>query len=433
MTPHRTRLGVPLRAGWLVREQVELAPPDGSLHVVAHSEPVTDIGSADFAAGYGELFAEHLPGYEEIDVRDVQLFGGRPAVLRRYRHVPADGAPLTQIAAYLVEDGIGHVVTATTTTSRFASVEGDLLTLLTQFGLDRSAVTERPSPPFAATASPSRSPAGGPVSAPWRGKQAKGSRSDVSTLADLSADELVALAQLFGHERFPYLDEADAADATGDSGAAVVRSALRSLAARGLLTTSETGSPAAREDLGRAVGVALDPLLAVTVEVEGDGGTLVALALDDERCVELLRRSGGVYTLRDGSAAALLDRLAELTGAEYASKEATGTAAQVPAVAIDRARAFARTGDADGASREIAEHADLLDALLDAASVSRVRAVHRAEGAVHGGELVWLQTKQGMVWILEPTVDGEGATAATVVARPTGRDDLYAELLALLP
>jgi hypothetical protein len=55
----------------LVREQVECTPPDGSLHVVAFSEPVQDTTTADFAAGYGQLFAEHLPGYEEIDVRDV--------------------------------------------------------------------------------------------------------------------------------------------------------------------------------------------------------------------------------------------------------------------------------------------------------------------------------------------------------------------------
>lgn len=435
MTGHRTRLGLPVRPGWLVREQVECTPPDGSLHVVAFSEPVQDVSTADFAAGYGQLFAEHLPGYEEIDVRDVQLFGGRPAVLRRYRHVPADGAPLTQIAAYLVEGGIGHVVTATTTTSRFSAVEGDLLALLSQFDLDRSAVTERPSP-LPAPESRSRGTSGGTLAfAPWRdrGKKGKGAGGEVSTLADLSADELVALARLLGHERFPHLDEADAADAAGEAGNAVVRAALRSLSARGLVTPTEAGSPAPQDDLARALDVALDPRLAVTVEVEGDEATLVALALDEERCVELVHRGGGVYTLRDGPAAALLDRLGELTGAGAASKATKGAPADVTALAIDRARAFARLGDTEGASGELAGHPDLLAALLDAASVNRVRTVHRADGAVHGGELVWLQTRDGSAWVLEPSVDGEGGAAPMVAARPTGKDDLHAELLALLP
>jgi hypothetical protein len=426
MTAHRTRLGLPVRPGWLVREQVECAPPDGSLHVVAFSEPVHDTTTADFAAGYGRLFAEHLPGYEEIDVRDVQLFGGRPAVLRRYRHVPADGAPLTQIAVYLVEDGIGHVVTATTTSSRFSSVEGDLLGLLAQLDLDRSAVADQ-APPTASPPTSSRRLA----STPWRGGGKK-KKVDVTTLADVSADELVALAQLSGFERFPYLDEADVADATGETGAAVRRAALRSLAARGLVANGSDGAGSASGDLASAIEMALDPPLVLTVEVEGDQATLVALAIDDERCVEIEHRGGGVYSLRDGAAAALLDRVAALTGAADAASSAKGTPAEVSALAVDRARAFARTGDAEGASRELADHPDLLQALLDAASVSRVRAVHRSGDAVHGGEVVWVQTKDGAAWVLEPIADGDGS-APTVHARPLGRDELYAELLSLVP
>lgn len=428
MTLHRTRLGVPTRPGWLVREQVECAPPDGSLHVVAFSEPVHDTTTADFAAGYGQLFAEHLPGYEEIDVRDVQLFGGRPAVLRRYRHVPADGAPLTQIAAYLVEGGIGHVVTATTTSSRFASVEGDLLGLLAQFDLDHSAVVDQ-APPTASPATSSK----GLASMPWRGGGKKAKKADVTTLADVSADELVALAQLFGYDRFPYLDEADGADATGEAGASVRRAALRSLAARGFVTNGSDGGAHAQDDLASAIEMALDPPLVLTVEVEADDATLVALAVDDQRCVEIVHRGGGVYTLREGVAAALLDRVAGLTGAADAASSAEGTPVEVPALAVDRARAFARTGDAEGASRELADHPGLLQALLDAACVSRVRAVHRSGDAVHGGELVWVQTKSGAAWVLEPLADGDGGPTPTVHARPLGRDELYAELLSLLP
>jgi hypothetical protein len=419
-----------MRPGWLVREQVEVAPPDGSLHLVAYSEPVTDTTTADFAAGYGQLFAEHLPGYEEIDVREVQLFGGRPAVLRRYRHVPADGAPLTQIGAYLVEGGVGHVVVATTTTSRFAAVEGDLLGLLAQFNLDRSAIVDQAAASVPSGAQTSTTPR--LSSTPWRGGGKKPKGSATAVIADLSADELVALSHLFRHDRFPYLDDTDVVDALGDVGAPVRRAALRSLAARGLVSTGPDGSVVPTEDLRKAIEVSLDPPLVVSVEVEGDTTTRVALAVDDERCVEIVHRGGSVYTLRHSAAAGLLQRVATLTGAVEAGTSAKGVPAEVPALAMDRARAFARTGDRDGAARELADHPELLEAVLGARSFSRVRSVHRSGDALHGGELLWLQTREGSAWLLEPTSDGEGR-AEVVQARPVGRDDLDAGLLELLP
>jgi hypothetical protein len=427
VTGHRTRLGIPARPGWLVREQVELAPPDGSLHVVAYSEPVHDATTADFAAGYGRLFAEHLPGYEEIDVRDAQLFGGRPAVLRRYGQVPADGAPLTQVSAYLVEGGVGHVVTATTTTSRFASVEGELLGLLAQFDLDRSAAIERP--PVAVPM-----PRGDDQGTPFPTWTTKVTKSKGSTPAGvpLSADELMALARLLGHDRFPFLDEADAADATGESSAAVLRAALRSLSARGLVATSADGALVVQDELRDAARVALDPPLVVTVEVEAEGRTLVGLAVDAERCTEIVHDGAGVYEVRAGEAQVLLQRVAHLARAVDASAKVEGGSSTVPALAIDRARAFARTGDAAGAARELEDHPELRDALVGATCFSRVRTVHRADGAVHGGELVWLTAGDGTAWVLEPSSDGDGM-ATEVVARPIARDALYAELLGLLP
>jgi hypothetical protein len=415
----------------LVREQVECAPPDGSLHVVAFSEPVQDgTTTTDLASGYGQLFAEHLPGYEEIDVREVQLFGGRPAVLRRYRQVPPEGAPLSQISAYLVEDGIGHVVTATTTTSQFATAEGDLLTLIAQFDIDRSAVVDQvptrlePGPPGRGSLS----------STPWRGPARKkaGSGSDTVALADLSADELVTLARLEGFVGFPFLDDLDAADAMGEAREAVLRASLRALAARELLVVSSDGASVPREDVAGAVRLASDPPLVVTVEVDGDQRALTGLAIDDERCVEVERLGGGIYTLRSGPAHALLDRLGEIASASSASKTAKGGSATVPALAIDRARALAHTGDSEGASREISDHANLIAALMDAPTFQRVRTVHRVGDVVHAGELVWLQTQSMTAWLLRP-VAGEEAGASMVEARAVGRDELYEELLALLP
>jgi hypothetical protein len=424
-------LGLAVRPGWLVREQVECAPPDGSFHVTAFSEPVPEGATTHaFAAGYGQLFAEHLPGYEEIDVREVRLFGGRPAILRRYRHVPADGAPLTRIAAYLVEGSTGHVAVATTTTSRFSEIEGDLLGLLAQIDLDRSTTADQ----SGAAGAPGGQSATSPTlsSTPWRdgGKKAKAAK--VVTVAEVTADELIALAHLFRHDRFPYLDETDSADAMGEAGAPVRRAALRSLGARGLLARGPDGSLVPADGLAKAVEVALDPPLVVSVEVEGGAPELVAMAVDDERCVEVVRRGGGVYTVREGAAAGLIDRVATLTGAVDAGTSDKGAAAVVPAIAVDRARAFARTGDPDGAARELAGHPDLLQALLDATHVCRVRAVHRSGDALHGGELLWLQTSDGRAWVMEPQAEGERSDP-TVQVRPIGRDDLYAELLSLLP
>ena len=432
MSPHRTRLGIPIRPGWLVREQVECTPPDGSLHVVALSEPVVEgTSTADLAAAHGQRCAEHLPGYEEIDVRDVRLFDGRPAMLRRHRHVPSEGAPLSQVSAYVVEDGIGHVVTATTTTSQFAALEGDLLTLLAQFDLERSAVVDRVPPrPVPGSQKPRRDLA----STPWRGRRGKKAApaAEPEVLADLSADELVTLARLQGYEGFPFLDELEVADAAGESSEAVLRTALRGLAARQLLVVSDSGAVAAREDLAVAVELAVDPPLAVTVEIDGEQRALAGLAVDDERWVEVDRRGGGIYTLRSGSAQELLPWLGEVTSASSLPTKAKGDATTVPALAIDRARALARTGDPEGATREIGDHPDLLAALLDSPTFHRVRSVHRADDVVHAGELVWLHTQGGAAWLLEPTADQEGE-APLVEARPVGRDELYEELLALLP
>lgn len=434
MTSHRTRLGLPARPGWLVREQVEAMAPDGSVHVVAFSEPVDDVTTSDFAAGYGQLLAEHLPGYEEVDVRQAQLFGGRAAVLRRYRHVPTDGAPLAQVAAYLVEGGIGHVVTATTTSSRFAAAEGDLLALLVQVDIDRSTVFERP----AMTVPPTLRAARGEVSwqdareawesAPSAGSEALGSQE----LGTLTGDELTALAQIVGAERFPFVDEADVADAVGDAAGGVLRAARRSLVARGLAAPSPDGSLVLESDLRRAVELAVDPNLVVTLESEGDDPELMAFAVEPVHMVEVGHVGAGAYRVLAGRSGDLVMRIATLTRAAAASDRPPGDPVAVSSVAIDRARAFLRTGDHDGARHELASQPELLDALTDATSFNRVRAVHRSAGVVHGGELLWCQTRSGAVWVLDqaPTAGGAPATAH---ARPVGRGDLYAELLALLP
>jgi hypothetical protein len=433
MTGHRMRLGLPAYPGWLVREQVEAVPPDGSVHVHAFSEPVQDATTGDFAAGYGQLLREVLPGYEEIDLREVQLFGGRPALLRRYRHVPTDGAPLTQLTAYLVEGGIGHVVTVTTATSRFAASEGELISLLTRIELDRSAALERP-----ATSPAIRGPRGEPswdaARSAWQSASKARTAKDVSpdVIADLSADELTALAQLVGGERFPFVDESEAADALGEAGPAVLRASRRSLSARGLVTPSADGTLALGEELRDAVALALDPDLVVTVEAEGAQDLRFALAADPSHAAEVQRLGGDGYRIGIHPAGHVVARVLQLTGAYSSSAKAAGDRTEVLAIAIDRARAFLRIGDHDAAARELGQQPALLDALATAASFNRVRSMFRRNGVVHGGELVWCQPASGAAWVLE-SVAKEGEAPTSIEARSVGRAELHAQLLALLP
>lgn len=432
MTAHRTRLGMPVRAGWLVREQVEVMPRDASMHLAAFSEPVEGVTTREFADGYGKLLADHLSGYEELDTREVRLFGGRDAVLRRYRHVPDEGSPLTQITAYLVEGGVGHTVTATASSNRFGTIEGDLLTLLSEIELDGSADVEREAVAVATAAHVAREPEWGDVRKAWE-RAKKPTRHGDDTLHDLSADELTALASLLGAGTFPFVDETDRADVVGDSRAAVLRAAIRSLMARGVVHVGPDGTVTIDDTVRAAIALALDPDLVVTLESDGATSRRVVLAADPAHTVEIHHRSNGVYGLITGTAADLVARVAELGEVRESKAPAGSTAATVPAIAIDRVRAFLKTGDREGAAKQMETQPEVFDALADASVFNRVRSVFRVGDVVHGGEMVWSQgDSQGIVEFV-PLPDATGAPVSTVEARPRSADDLYDVVRSLLP
>lgn len=317
--------------------------------------------------------------------------------------------------------------------ARFGSVEGDLLALLAEIELDPGSAQERGARREPSSPAPRPDASWDDVRPAWEATTRAHTAKAVNTdeVGDLTADELVAAAGLVGATTFPFLDESDTADVFGPSAPAVLRSARRSLSARGLASPAAEGSFAVRDDLGDAVRLAIDPDLIVTIETDADEAHRVAIAIDPSRTVEV-HHLNGIQRLATGAAADLLARISQLTHVPAVATTAGGEHLVVPAIAIDRARAFQRTGDRDGAARELEGRAPLLEALVDARSFTRLRTVFRSGGVVSGGELTWAQTRGGAAWILEPT-EGVGGPETSVQAGTVTRKDLYAELLALLP
>ena len=118
---------LPLPAGWSDRTAVTLvapAAPDGSVPnlVITREALCEGMGLAGFADGHANLMRDQVDAYELLSNGWEELDGERTLV-RTIRFQVADSAPLVQLQAFLVRDGLGYAICGTATEGAFAEAE----------------------------------------------------------------------------------------------------------------------------------------------------------------------------------------------------------------------------------------------------------------------------------------------------------------------
>src|SRR5215210_3674326 len=92
---YRTALTALIPEGWIVRESVELASPEGKGYVVAAADVLpSPLTAEEYAERYGNQLRERLPEYEELQVETIGRGAGETAVIRSFRWSPPEGQPL---------------------------------------------------------------------------------------------------------------------------------------------------------------------------------------------------------------------------------------------------------------------------------------------------------------------------------------------------
>ena len=118
---------LPLPAGWSDRTAVTIvapAAPDGSVPnlVITREALCAGMGLAGFADGHANLMRDQVDAYELLSNAWEEL-GGERALVRTVRFQVADSAPLVQLQAFLVRDGLGYAICGTATEEAFANAE----------------------------------------------------------------------------------------------------------------------------------------------------------------------------------------------------------------------------------------------------------------------------------------------------------------------
>ena len=118
---------LPLPAGWSDRTAVTIAAPaaaDGSVpNLVITREALCDgMGLAGFADGHANLMRDQVDSYELLS-NGWETLDGERTLVRMVRFQVADSAPLVQLQAFFVRDGLGYVICGTATEQAFPGAE----------------------------------------------------------------------------------------------------------------------------------------------------------------------------------------------------------------------------------------------------------------------------------------------------------------------
>jgi len=118
---------LPLPAGWSDRTAVTIAAPaapDGSVPnlVITREALCAGMGLAGYADGHANLMRDQVDAFELLSNGWEELDGER-ALVRIVRFQVADSAPLVQLQAFLVRDGLGYAICGTATEGAFPGAE----------------------------------------------------------------------------------------------------------------------------------------------------------------------------------------------------------------------------------------------------------------------------------------------------------------------
>jgi hypothetical protein len=118
---------LPLPAGWSDRTAVTLAAPaasDGSVPnlVITREALCQGMGLAGFAEGHANLMRDQVDAFELLS-NGWETLDGERALVRMVRFTVADSAPLVQLQAFLVHEGLGYAICGTATEQAFPDAE----------------------------------------------------------------------------------------------------------------------------------------------------------------------------------------------------------------------------------------------------------------------------------------------------------------------
>ena len=118
---------LPLPAGWSDRTAVTIAAPaasDGSVPnlVITREALCQGMGLAGFAEGHANLMRDQVDAFALLS-NGWETLDGQRALVRMVRFTVADSAPLVQLQAFLVHEGLGYAICGTATEQAFPDAE----------------------------------------------------------------------------------------------------------------------------------------------------------------------------------------------------------------------------------------------------------------------------------------------------------------------
>jgi hypothetical protein len=118
---------LPLPASWSDRTAVTITAPaaaDGSVPnlVITREALCSGMGLAGFADGHANLMRDQVERFELLS-NGWEALDGERALIRVVRFQVGDSAPLMQLQAFFLRDGLGYAVCGTATEEVFAQFE----------------------------------------------------------------------------------------------------------------------------------------------------------------------------------------------------------------------------------------------------------------------------------------------------------------------
>jgi hypothetical protein len=241
-----------------------------------------------------------------------------------------------------------------------------------------------------------------------------------------AADELAAVAQLLGAPGFPGVD------GLGEEAEreASLRSARRSLLARGVLELDSEGVLSIAAPHAFLFGLALAPAATVVAQRGGAETEGRAWYLHPTAAVEHTVPIGAVHGLEQIDSANVMPRLLDFLRIGAGREGGGALPFTTDRAAIERISAALSSGDLSGLGADLpADASGFVDALGSLVGSSYVRVLHRSGSKIVGGELSWVDAGNAGLWLIEPVAgDPDQLTVRQVASR-----DLVDELLSYLP
>ena len=419
--------------GWIARESIVVAAPEqaGYIRVASNLLP-SELTIEEFANACAKQLCKRLPGYEELAVETVQLVGGQPALLRSFRWTPPERDARAELHLYAVRGQRGILARAISSAAHFAEVEPTFESCFLVSAAEHLRLEAAFCEPRARRGNGERCSLRGRTAhndtreSFWnrnvkRGARGGGGRTmsaDSPVAADYSADELTAVGHLLAVPAFPNVSGAVFADLDPAAQEATLRSARRSLLARGVVEIDDEGILRVAAPHGVLFRVALAPAAVVNAEVRRTDSietrsyyALPSVAVEHSSVI------GHIHRLSQFESAQLFDRVVEFLGLV---ERPSGESADAELSISDLNRALAGEKVDEGAFGQ---------ALASLVSTSFVRSLSRDNGTLVGGELRWIDTGDAGLWLVEPSKE----EPERLNIRRTEAADLHDELLAYLP